>query len=155
MLRAGKHPLVQVAKRLTERTAVMDFNLAMTNEKPIAITNQKGGKIVIQLPNYILSTKFKDMWFFAKGKIYKMMNALLQENQYIIEALELKSFENFFEAPFRSTFLNIHLAKNPEDFSSDLKFINIADIKCKFVIIKITNESEYLFIPLIHTLRNV
>lgn len=156
MLRAGKLPLVQIANRLSDRKFNVDFNYEdTTKKKPVAIKHRRGGGISIQLSTFLLSTNFKDMWFFANNQIYKMKNAFQNNNEYFIEAVELQNFDLYFDKPFRSSFLDIYAAKNPDNFRASSKIIDIRNIKCKFVVIKIANGLEYLFIPLIHTLREV
>lgn len=153
-LRVGKNPLVQIAKRLGERQFNIDSNFAHLNEKTVSITRFKEGW-KMQLPTYILTCEFKDKWFLFKNKIFKMVKATRIGNEYFIEAFQLKYSSDFFEAPFLSSLIDVYLSRNPEIFCENPISINIRDIKCKFVAIKMEKGKALLFIPLLHSLKNV
>lgn len=155
-LRPNQNAIVQIAKRLTEQRLHIDSNFEKANDKRVEIFRKSStGACKIQLPTFILTSEFKNMWFFAKEKIFKMVNASQMGNEYFVEALELKDFTDFFQKPFMSSFIDVYVSKKPELFSSNPISINVCDIKCKFVVIEIENGTQMLFIPLLHTLKNI
>lgn len=155
MLRDGKHPLTQIANRLTERLFVSDFNFRDNSEcKQPVIRYGKRNKCEIVTNEFKLSnTKFHDMWFKAGDKIFKMGNAFEINSEFFIEGYEIESYTDFFENPLKSSLLNIFIANVSDIEQRPLKRINIRDIGCKFVCIQHSNEDTYVFIPLLHTIK--
>lgn len=138
MLRAGKHPLVQIANRLSERVFVSDFNY--TNKDTLfpqpVIRRGKNNNCELVLSEFKLSNhKIKDMWFYAENKILRMANAFEDNSAFFVEGYEANVFSDFFDEPFRSSLLNIYIADVLNIEHGPLRIVNIRDIMCKFVAI--------------------
>lgn len=154
MLRAGKHPLVQIANRLTERLFISDFNYKEQNETKPTIIRGKNNKCEVKLFDFTLSNdKFKDMWCYADKKILCMANAVEENFNCFIEGYEVGTCTDFFEKPFKSSRLNIYLADILNIQHGPLKRVDVKNIECKFVAIQHSDENNFVFIPLLHTIK--
>lgn len=153
LIRAGQNPLKQIARRLTERIFVEDYNFREAEEHKIFIEWKKNEKCNIIFEKYTLNNyKFEDMWFLTNSKeIMRMKSAKNSEtNSIIIYAEKIQSYSDFFLLPFKSSFINIFLA-TISNVENDLKEIYVSDILCKYFVIE--NGNEHVFIPLLHTLK--
>lgn len=154
MLRAGKHPLVQIVNRLTERLFIPDFNFKnhQQSSQPV-IRNMKDGNCEIDLSDYKLSNfKFKDMWFKADQKIMCMENAFEKDSNIFIQGRVVDICNDLFVTPLKSSLLNMYRVNIQNIKQGELQCVNICDIKSKFVAIQYLNN-DWAFIPLLHTIK--
>lgn len=156
MMRAGKHPLVQIVNRLTERIFIEDFNFkncAVSKYQRPIIRNGKNDKCEVELSDFKLSNiNFKDMWFNADKKILCMANAFEENLHFFIEGYEVHTYNDLFEKPFKSSLLDIYTANTLNIKNGPLKRVNVCNIACKYVAMQ-SNENIYAFIPLQHTIK--
>lgn len=158
MIRVGSNPLVQIAKRLSERLHINEFNF---NEKTSTVAHpkihrKKNEKCDIELPEFSLSNhRFQDMWFQTNNnKVLRLANAYEEGSEFIIEGYEVTTCTDFFLVPFKSSLLNIYMADISNIICGPLKRVKFIDITCKFVSIMINeNENKCVLIPLLHTIQ--
>lgn len=157
MLHSGKQPLVQFAKRLTERVYVADFNYANNKANAVLypIIRRKSNICVIELSEFKLSNHiFKDMWFLNKNnKIFQMADAYKEDSSFFVKGYEATQVTELFSSPFPSKYLDIFVVKMSENLRKCPTIINVKDIMCKFVVIKYKSENTVALIPLLHTIK--
>lgn len=154
MIRGGKNPLQQIARRLTERLFIDEYlYYPLYSDKQIISILEKHNFFEITLPSqpFSLNTKFENMWFYSCGSIVSMTTAFKCDQEFFVEGYELQEYRDFFIKPLASSFLNVYIA----DVSLKLncpKVFNISEIICKFVTIHFENN-DYVFVPLLHSLK--
>lgn len=163
LLRTGNNPLSQAAKRLIEIDEVtLNQSYDTTTKCKIPkLTKETVGENTtqnsaspeyakVQINDYSLSNDRVNKWFLTKsGKIVGMKHARQLENSVEIYGSSLKQIDAFFKKPILSTRLSIYISDG-KDCSPE--FYNVNDIKCKMVAIPISQSSEFVFVPLLHTL---
>lgn len=146
LLRTGKRPLAQIAKRMgeingcsfSETTNVTEFS-EKHDEKKLNINNE-----------FQLTTNFKDKWFLTKNnKIICLDKVVHVDGKSVILGSEIQNKRDFFEIPIRSSYLNIYTSDR-EFISSNTQY-TVADIKCKLICME--DNLEYIFFPLLHTIK--
>lgn len=101
----------------------------------------------------LTNNAFEDMWFGANDKIFKLVNAFEDDTKEIfIEGHCLLNMNNFFEYPFESSNLDIYMA-NVNNIPNHLVKFTSNEVNAKYVAIKYNNN--HVFIPLLHTIRDV
>lgn len=151
IIKGGNNPLVQIAKRLTERLFIDDYNYK-PDDKPVSveIVNRDRG-ITLKLPNFSLkSNNFPDQWFSTEqNKVMCMKRAFKKNNKCFVIAYTVKNITNFFTEPFDSNVLNIYQAKVSDLQANELLTLPVSQIKFKYVAIM---QNDYcVFTPLLHT----
>lgn len=166
LLRTGYRPLAQVAKRLSEYFFSLKKDLEIRSDehfpslshlKTRSIKHLDGtiSKKVVDVlhieDGFTLKNDETNNYFLTKNnKICKMLNARDSKNNISIIARSFKNQKDFFEKPFKSSYLNIYTVDG--ELNSDEEIFQVEDVKCKLVNVK--NKKENVFIPLIHTFRN-
>lgn len=173
LLRNGRNPLAQVAKRLHELTRIDIANNSIAVESPkIVLTKRNNGKDVpmrfqlaqkkgdkiefyskINLGDFILSTDLANKWFLSRNNdIVCLKNVLSVRNKVSLlgSTITQSNIADFFEKPIKSSALNIYATDYFADESGDDQLFNISDIKCKFVRIVYDDKTD-VFIPLLHS----
>lgn len=161
MLRTGRNPLAQVAKRLyeSESVSICQSN-EFENDFPILKNKNDGDNFPhknermefynkIEFRNYCLSIAACDKWFLTYDKqVVGIKNIILKDEKISIYGSCIAEISEYFETPIKSSYLNIFLSnsseKPPQEYS-------LKEIKCKLVCIQESFEKN-VFIPLIHTL---
>lgn len=144
-LRTGNKPLAQVAKRITEMSKVQ-FIPNVTLEFPYV----KNKKNVYLKNGFMLSPNNNNKWFLTrKDEIFQMTDVQCIDGKICIKGSEIKKVYDFFECPFKSSYINIYCSLSNE-ICQPLKSISLDEVKCKLISLKYKNK--YVFLPLIHTL---
>lgn len=151
IIRAGHNPLQQIARRLIERSNIVNDITAKTIEQPFI--SMKGTKCSITIParNFMLCNhRDEDQWYLADGRVTKMVGAHQIDSVCFIEGLQLRSQEDFFSNPLRSSLLNIFHA-DATYFADQPTTTNVQNITCKFFIVKEEEAENCIFVPILHT----
>lgn len=173
LLRNGKRPLVQAAKRIAEQSKFESANISPSNEpSEVVFTKQNEGKNVpakfkleekckkstiifyskIKFEGFLLSTTdTANKWFLSRNnEIVGIKNILLLENTVVrIFGSILQGKYDFFKTPFPSSELDIFAVDCLDEKNSIDQLFNVLDIKCKLV--RVECGGTAVFIPLLHT----
>lgn len=152
LLRQGKNPLPQVARRIHELNKTNNFNQQQGNKFPILknLNNIGFYRKVEIMDGLYLSDEMHNRWILTKNnEIVGMQGVKMIDDKLQISGCALKSLKNYFEAPIYSSYLNIYLSNCEAKCPPSIYYIS--DIKCKLVRLSCANN-ESLFIPLVHTL---
>lgn len=158
-IQTGPNPLAQVAGRITESMQTYESINILQQHKSSAITTvgcrmmfvdeNKSNEYKLVLSQFTLSANFKDKWILTNDQeIVGFSKMIKTTSGYFVEGQIISSKTNYFEEPFRSSYLHIH--KAVLTFSGK-RIINIDCIFCKLV--AILREECVVFIPLIHTIN--
>lgn len=178
LIRNGRNPLAQVAKRITEKFR-FDCGLYRSSESKnseVVLTKQNIGENVpstfylatndenrltfyskIDLGNFCLTTDTANKWFFTrKNEIACLENILSVGNKVSLYCRIITNKKDFFETPIKSSALNIFsINYSSNETCNTWKLLQIDDIQCKFVFIEFAGDySEKkcdVLIPLEHT----
>lgn len=145
----------QASKRITE------MNLNEKAKKPAAplielkypFTSLQCSHILmykfISIKNVVFSSRrFGDRWLLTKNdEIIEFKCAMNLKNEIVICGSPLKIKTDFFEKPFKSSFLHIYLCE--KESGSDRPY-KLNEIKCKMFCL--CSNDKFVFVPLIHTL---
>ncbi|CAH2225546.1 jg22545, partial [Pararge aegeria aegeria] len=134
MVRHGKKPLRQIARRIIERDLVELNSLTTENNKCPVIK-----KNVLCLNSFILSKKKQDQWFLTNDNhlvefisVYIKNNSQTQEQDIEIRGFVVQQTQDAFEKPLKSSFLNIYQCDNDElHRNREADIFKISIIKCK------------------------
>lgn len=153
LLRNGNMPLAQVAKRMSEIMQLESDSLKNTkrfNSFPLLKNKNSAGYFSkIEFYSFCLDTDNHNKWFLTNNnRIVAMKYALFIHGILYIEGCPIKSLQDVFEIPIKSSFLNIFKFCHTELEHSQL--YQISDIKCKMVLID--HKYEMVFFPLLHNL---
>lgn len=153
LLRNGNKPLVQVAKRLLERDDVRVRRCPggqypmMT--KPMSAHVDRYMKVFIS-KSFSLSPTPANKWFLTKRKeIVSMEYGMEVKCMKCIAGKPLIATNDFFIYPIRSSDINIFISNGK--CSSDERINPLEDIAAKLFCLQYHND--FVFIPLLHTLR--
>lgn len=172
LLRNGRFPLAQVARRLHELTSVE--NNDTTNGKPrtdyfISLKNANNGENVenallqnivehheffykATFRKYGLNTKEdRNRWFLTHSKqIVCAENIISFSNNAVqIYGCSLKNIFLFFETPIKSSYLDIYCS---DGIKNNPNLYKVSEVKCKLAKIDF-NEEMSVFVPLLHTIN--
>lgn len=158
MVRHGKKPLRQIARRIIERDLVELKSLTTENNKCPIIKKSKRGNNVLCLSAFILSKKKQNKWFLTNDNhvvefisVYVQKNSQTQEQDIEIRGYVVQQTQDAFEKPIKSYFLNIYQCDYDEFHRNrEADIFKISIIKCKMV--SILYGRKMFFIPLLHTL---
>lgn len=147
LLRSGRNPLAQAANRICELQAKEIKYQKNDTTYPI-LKKQKENKFeeISIADGFKLNTSAKNQWFKTKaGEVVCFKYATMEP--YAIYGCAVKNLKNFFDFPFGSDKLHIHLSNK---FLHRCRSYQIDEIMLKMV--GSDNGEEYVFIPLNHTL---
>lgn len=92
----------------------------------------------------------RDQWFLLKSKQIAVYEGLQRTNSLVqIKARKLKSQEDFYTTPIKSSLLNIF--KGKDDCIDKVELINFEDVYAKMFKIPLIEENYFVFIPEKHT----
>lgn len=156
-LKGFNKPLEQISRRILESTKLVKFEVNGLKKEPFPVlefnlAEEKDSYSKITLKgNVILSTrKIGDQWFLTHcGSIVKMRSATKISGEFKISGHSLRNICDFFISPINSTYLNIF--KSDGVLNDELISYGLHSIKAKMVFLEY--ESEFVFIPLLHTLE--
>lgn len=159
-LRAMNKPMEQIARRMSEISALMDYEREMEsiaeNDSEIKLKSPiKGDSMKFQqvfLESYRLSSlQFGNKWFMDKEKrIIEFKYAKKVAENIFLYGLEVTNKTDFFIRPVLSSKLNIYAA-DILNYEQNVEIVcKIENIKCKMVCL--SAGSQYVFQPLLHTL---
>lgn len=153
IIRAGHKPLIQIAKRLMERTIALPMQDAC-KQPYIEKTNRNCSIYVPQRQFMLCTQRTEDPWFFANGSIMKMIDAeQTDENGVFVHGVCLVAKNNSFENPFRSCNINIYESDITHIAHESTK-LRPSEIECKFFPIPMENSDNMrTFVPILHTYR--
>lgn len=160
MLRTGSKPLVQIAKRLAEYNNINDtYKPAKIKKYPVVYCKTYATSDIVQNDSILykkievnkaisLCSNDKNKWFYTMdGQIVAMKFAVAFGNTTAIVGNSLISKRDFFTQPMLSSSLNIFISNGETKNDSLYK---LDQITAKFVCL--TYKTEFVFIPLLHTL---
>lgn len=156
MLHAGPLPLNQVANRLSELINSETSNIIKhayeKTTRTVQSVARSESKVTITLNDFILSTNFEDKWILTKDlSVVCFENAVEDSLDWKIKGRAVLNKFDFFDKPFKSSFIHIYSASGEkQNFSKD-KVFDIDCIMCKLVAIR--RKKEIVFVPLIHTFQ--
>lgn len=173
LIRNGRNPLPQVAKRIIEMTQ-LDIGLSSTEDasEEIVLTKPNDGQSIpsefqqpgengnefyyrINLGDFSLTAQDKaNEWFLTNdNEIVCLKNIISAGDKLALFGTTIANKLDFFEKPIKSSQLDIYSSNISADKNdSDGKLFDTSDIKCKLVRIDY-NDSTAVFIPLLHTIK--
>lgn len=158
LIRMGKTPLVQVAKRYGENQG----NKLM-KPKPTFPQVKHETSATHNLPNCqgtyntliwksdsTLKNDEKNCYFLtSENEIIQMINVTTLNDEIMIYGQPIIQKTDYFHRPIHSSVLHIYLVSNIR--YGEKKLISLRNIKCK--LIKQNYNAEKVFMPLLHTLQ--
>lgn len=152
LLRSGWKGLEQVINRLSEINSEEYYitQKSKTRSKNYPCVRICGGERVIDVnENCFLNKSDRNAWFLTHKNQIVRFDHITETPQLKINGKIIKEKNNYFSYPFASSFLNVYCS-DKRSLSSVCSKFSCSDIKCKLVAIE--HRSNYVFIPLIHTL---
>lgn len=150
-IRAGRKPLQQISRRVTENLE-KSINLITKSNSPILKRKSSCQTMYyeIHFENYRLDSTERNCWFLtdASNEIVKMIYAKYENGVHMIYGKSVKQKKTFFQKPFSSEFLKIYMTENL--LFNDQNFYLIENIKYKLFCIKL--ENKLVFYPMIHSI---
>lgn len=156
-LRAMSKPLEQLTRRMSEIDSAMKCDSYLdtihTTELKHPIAHCTSMFQAVFFKDFRLSSKkFGDKWFMDKeNRIIEFKYATRTNGIIYLHGYEINSKRDFFTKPLESHKLNIYIANYDESEIYSEIMLKPENIKCKMVCI--SYNSEYVFQPLLHTLR--
>lgn len=169
LLRNGKLPLSQVAKRISEllnisrkrKTAPFEFkyetkNFDLTDASLLTFLNEQNAKIYseVDFPNFKFNADTeKDRWFLSNTKQVVCVKYIIKTSQndsnFYLYGSSLKTVTDYFDYPVRSSELYIY---ESDCVTNSGNFFSASDIYCKMVRVDYDHEKS-IFIPLYETIK--
>lgn len=157
-LRNCNRPLEQISRRISE------LNLSYRNPVDLSenvietilkypFENETNKIVYSQIffgANLFLSSRnFGDKWFLTDdNKVIEFHFALQRQQEYLLYGSCLKNLNNFFTQPFSSKNNYIFSSKNEKSAPS---YYKIEKVIAKMICLR--NRGEFIFMPLLHTLK--
>lgn len=121
---------------------MLQYELPLEKKKYFRITLK--GNVILS------SKKLGDQWFMTQsGSIVKMKCATEVNGIFKVIGQPLIDKRDFFINPIKSSYLSIY--QSDGDITSELFDYDIASISAKMICLNY--ESEYVYMPLLHTLK--
>lgn len=165
-LKQCNRPLEQIARRLEEISACkngspfkVDSNFPkLKHQFDFSTQNAIGQRIqcnafryIEYKPNAVLSSanaNQKDRWILMKNNCIIQFDFFIEMGErYLIRGASLKDLTNFFETPFHSKYINIHMSDGQRN---EPEYYDLSDIKAKLFCLHY--KQQFVFIPLLHTM---
>lgn len=164
LLRHGNLPLSQIAKRLVEQTFTNNLVLRYSENEYKLIAEKENVEENHKLPDcgkvyesvriegeYCIKPDSKNKWFMtADNKIVAMINAKIYNGQIHIYGYPLKKCFDFWEHPFKSSFLNIYLSSGKFE---NAELFNVEKHRIKAKMICLPYNGNFVYFPLLHSLK--
>lgn len=156
MIQTGPNPLAQVAGRITESMRAYEpINILHEHKSSDNVTGRqkyvdenKSNENKLVLQQFTLTANFKDKWILTNDQEIVAFSKMIKTNLgYFFEGHIISSKTNYFEDPFRSSYLHVYIA---ESKFVDKRIIDVDSIFCKLV--AIPRVEGVVFVPLIHTI---
>ncbi|XP_055841957.1 uncharacterized protein LOC129909036 isoform X1 [Episyrphus balteatus] len=173
LLRLGRTPLSQVARRISERQSSGVLHKVSSKIKtpqvkypmePFATSNSLLASFIlaqkatiysqVQLPTFILDCKKNEnRWILNKSfqivYVKYIIKTFAENPDLYLYGPPLSKISDYFEYPMRSSELNIYQSDCIMDSPI---FVSVSDIYCKLVRVEYNLEKS-VFIPLLHTIE--
>lgn len=150
LLRSGNRPLAQVSKRLIELAHLNSPKIVGNYPYPARANKLEPNKYscLYVLEGTVLINNLKNKWFMTNANdIVEMMYVTYKNGELYIFGSSVNNKKDFFDEPFKSSFLNIFCAIDAPLNSP--KLYSITQFKCKLIALK--NHTETVFLPLLHS----
>lgn len=156
-------PLEQISRRISEldlgyrqpvefdelfqnKTTIPDLKFSFHCEHTNSIVYQQ---ISLGSDSLLSCRKFGDKWFLTKdSQVVEFHFAIKHNEKHFLNGSRIKNLRNFFTYPISSKNINIFVANNEK---YEAEYYELDDVKAKMVCL--TSEDEFVFIPLLHTLK--
>lgn len=150
LIRSGFKTLEQVVSRLSEVNANDYYKTHKSTKKyPFIKTSEDSVRVVLD-EGFTLDTSQRNGWFLTKSnQVVRFSNATLTPS-LLIQGKIVLGTQTFFQDPFFSSVLHVFCG-NLKRLSSEEFLFNVQKIRCKLVAVE--SNDDYVFIPLLHTLR--
>lgn len=150
LIRSGSKTLEQVINRLSEVNSNDYYRSRQSTTKYPSITTC-GSSVRAELEEgFVLGTSHRNGWFLTKtNQVVRFINAV-QSPSLIIHGKIMIGNGNYFQDPFTSSVLHVFCG-DINNLSTCEFLFSFDEIKCKLVAVK--SKDEFVFIPLLHTLR--
>ncbi|XP_055686583.1 uncharacterized protein LOC129791928 isoform X2 [Lutzomyia longipalpis] len=157
-VRNGKKPLIQVARRLIEKSHVDMLKAKKTKiypnlEKKTSEHHERndctGTYCILNLNKYLtFRNDNKNCWFMnSNNEIIRICNITIHNREIVIYGKKILRIKDFFTEPIKSSTLNIYCS---DTMVCDMqKLYKLTDIKCKMF--GMEYNTMYIFVPLVHT----
>ncbi|CAH0405510.1 unnamed protein product [Chilo suppressalis] len=150
MLRSGRKPLSQVAKRLAEN--MDDIHFQTHKDKKYPFVNTIKNNNVLNFEDFKLSSKEKDSYLLTKcNEVVKICCVKFNHYKILIKGNKINNTEDVFEYPIKSSHLAIYKSRCQQNSTHTLIVLEPKEIKCKLVCIE--HKEFNFFIPLLHTYK--
>lgn len=153
LVRTGPNPLAQVAARIIEsENSNTSKDCPFASQENSVTVEQKSGKIFLVFSNYKLCTNFQDSWFLSKKcELVRFSGVSNDETGLLIVGSKIISKYDYFQKPFKSSYIHIYVSKVDSNNLSNASCFHINDIFCKLV--PMYRKEGIVFIPLLHTIK--
>lgn len=157
-LRNCNCPLEQISRRIIELDLdyrePVDFSDERNNEPIFQYSFEIEGEFVYKQiffgTNLFLSSRnFGDKWFLThSGEVVEFHYSLKRNQNYLLYGSRIKNLNNFFTQPFSSSKIYVF---SGSDEKCDSEYFKIENVMAKMICIR--NHNEFIFMPLLHTLK--
>lgn len=154
-------PLEQITRRIAELSLdyeqLYDYDSSKNEifphfKYPYALDNKQVYKEIALSSDCTLSTnRNADSWFLTTSNDIVLMNyALPRDDNAIIYGFPILNAVDFFRQPVSSSRLNIYMSNG---ITASIKPFSLECIKSKMLCLPY--DSNFVFLPLLHTLKNI
>lgn len=156
-VRNCNRPLEQISRRISELN--LDFREPIDFEQnfepelryPFDNNGELAHEQILFGSNIFLSSrKFGDKWVLTNdGQVIEFHFALKRDDEYLFNGSCMENLGNFFKNPIQSKKIYVFSGKNEK---SAPKFYKIENVMAKMICLHI-DDDEFIFMPLLHTLK--